>query len=95
MRERCYWFDQKRQQYVLYYQMSKSITGHFKRYKTLISDNIQSKLIKNLLQSDTFSLNEFLLMALPGTAVRFFTLTSNLHKVTSFFDVTAVKTNVT
>ena len=25
----------------------------------------------------------------------FFTLTSNLHKVTSFFDVTAVKTNVT
>ena len=33
--------------------------------------------------------------ALPATAVRFFTLTSNLHKVTSFFDVTAVKTNVT
>ena len=32
---------------------------------------------------------------LPATAVRFFTLTSNLHKVTSFFDVTAVKTNVT
>ena len=32
---------------------------------------------------------------LPQTAVRFFTLTSNLHKVTSFFDVTAVKTNVT
>ena len=28
-------------------------------------------------------------------AVRFFTLTSNLHKVTSFSDVTAVKTNVT
>ena len=25
---------------------------------------------------------------LPATAVRFFTLTSNLHKVTSFFDVT-------
>ena len=32
---------------------------------------------------------------LPATAVRFFTLTSNLHKVTSFSDVTAVKTNVT
>ena len=32
---------------------------------------------------------------LPATAIRFFTLTSNLHKVTSFFDVTAVKTNVT
>ena len=32
---------------------------------------------------------------LPATAVRLFTLTSNLHKVTSFFDVTAVKTNVT
>ena len=32
---------------------------------------------------------------LPATAVRFFTLTSNLHKVTSFFYVTAVKTNVT
>ena len=28
---------------------------------------------------------------LPATAVRFFTLTSNLHKVTSFSDVTAVK----
>ena len=32
---------------------------------------------------------------LPATAIRFFTLTSNLHRVTSFFDVTAVKTNVT
>ena len=32
---------------------------------------------------------------LPATAVRFFRLTSNLHKVTSFFDVTAVKTNAT
>ena len=29
---------------------------------------------------------------LPAIAVRFFTLTSNLHKVTSFSDVTAVKT---
>ena len=28
---------------------------------------------------------------LPATAVRFFTVTSNLHKVTSFSDVTAVK----
>ena len=28
---------------------------------------------------------------LPATAVRLFTCTSNLHKVTSFFDVTAVK----
>ena len=28
---------------------------------------------------------------LPATAVRFFMLTSNLHKVTSFSDVTAVK----
>ena len=28
---------------------------------------------------------------LPETAVRFFTLTSNLHKVTSFSDVTALK----
>ena len=28
---------------------------------------------------------------LPATAVRFFTFTSNLHKVTSFFDVTAEK----
>ena len=32
---------------------------------------------------------------LPATAVRFFTFTSNLHKVTSFFVVTSVKTNVT
>ena len=32
---------------------------------------------------------------LPPTAVWFFTLTSNLHKVTSFSDVTDVKTNVT
>ena len=32
---------------------------------------------------------------LPVTAVRFFTLMSNLHKVTSFSDVTAVKNNVT
>ena len=32
---------------------------------------------------------------LPATAVRLFTLMSNLHKVMSFFDVTAVKTNVT
>ena len=32
---------------------------------------------------------------LPATAVRFFMFTSNLHKVTSFFDVTAVRTNVT
>ena len=31
---------------------------------------------------------------LPATAVRFFMLTSNLHKVTSFFDLKAVKTNV-
>ena len=32
---------------------------------------------------------------LPATAVRFFTFTSNLHKVTSFSDVMAVKSNVT
>ena len=32
---------------------------------------------------------------LPPTAVQFFTLTSNLHKVTSFSEVTDVKTNVT
>ena len=32
---------------------------------------------------------------LPATSVRVFTSMSNLHKVTSFFDVTAVKTNVT
>ena len=32
---------------------------------------------------------------IPVAAVRFFTLTSNLHNVTSFFDVTAGKTNVT
>ena len=32
---------------------------------------------------------------LQVTAVRFITLTSNLHKVTSFSDVTAVKTYVT
>ena len=32
---------------------------------------------------------------LPATAVRFFTFTSNLHKVTSFFDVTAIKSYVT
>ena len=32
---------------------------------------------------------------IPATAARFFTFTSHLHKVTSFFDVTAVKTNVT
>ena len=34
-------------------------------------------------------------LMVPATDVRFFTFTSNLHKVTSFFDVTAVKTNVT
>ena len=34
-------------------------------------------------------------LTLPATAVRFFTFTSNLHKVTSFFDVMAVKTNLT
>ena len=34
-------------------------------------------------------------LTLPATVVRLFTFTSNLHKVTSFFDVTAVKTNVT
>ena len=32
---------------------------------------------------------------LPATAGWFFSLASNLHKVTSFSDVTAVKTNVT
>ena len=32
---------------------------------------------------------------LQAIAVRFFTSTFNLHKVTSFSDVTAVKTNVT
>ena len=32
---------------------------------------------------------------LPATVVRFFSLASNLHKVTSLSDVTAVKTNVT
>ena len=32
-------------------------------------------------------------LTLPATVVRFFTFTSYLHKVTSFFDVTAVKTN--
>ena len=32
---------------------------------------------------------------LSATAIRIFTLTSYLHKVTSFVDVTAVKTNVT
>ena len=32
---------------------------------------------------------------LPATAVRIFTLTSNLHKVTSFFDVIGFKNNVT
>ena len=37
----------------------------------------------------------FKMSTLPATAVRFFTLTSNLHKVTSFFDETAVKTNIT
>ena len=31
-------------------------------------------------------------LTLPATAVWFFTSTSNLHKVTSFSDVTAVKT---
>ena len=35
------------------------------------------------------------LIGITRLAVRFLTLTSNLHKVTSFFDVTAVKTNVT
>ena len=46
-----------------------------------------------------FSLKSFysslMKSTLSATAVRFFTLTSNLHKVTLFFDVTAVKTNVT
>ena len=46
-----------------------------------------------------FSLKVFYLSlkksTLPATAVRIFTFTSYLHKVTSFFDVTAVKTNVT
>ena len=32
---------------------------------------------------------------LPATAVRFLTLTSKLHKVTSFLDVMAIKSNVT
>ena len=45
-----------------------------------------------LLKSYYLSLKKSMLQA---TAVRFFTFTSNLHKVTSFFDVTAVKTNVT
>ena len=34
-------------------------------------------------------------LTLPATAVRDFTLTSNLHKVTSFSDIMAVKTNGT
>ena len=43
-----------------------------------------------------FSVKEFLLKFNEiDAAVPFFTITSNLHKVTSFFDVTAVKTNVT
>ena len=44
------------------------------------------------LKSFCFSLKN---STLPATADRVFTFTSNLHKVTSFFDVTAVKTNVT
>ena len=43
----------------------------------------------------TFFYSSLKRSTLPATAVRIFTLTSNLHKVTSFFDVTAVKTNVT
>ena len=37
-----------------------------------------------------FFFKEFLLK-FKATAARFFTLTSNLHKVTPFFDVTVVK----
>ena len=54
---------------------------------------------KNLVWNNTFSFKGFYWSwkksTLPATAVRFFMFTSNLHKVTSFFDVTAVKTNVT
>ena len=54
---------------------------------------------KNLVWSNIFPLKGFYWSSkkstLPATAVRFITLTSNLHKVTSFSDVTAVKTNVT
>ena len=34
-------------------------------------------------------------LTLPATAIRFLTLTSNLHKVTSFFDVVGCKNKVT
>ena len=50
-------------------------------------------------KSNTFPLKSFNTSlkksTLPATAVLFFTLRSNLHKGTSFFYVTAVKTNVT
>ena len=54
---------------------------------------------KNLYEITLFPLKGFYWSwkksTLPATAVRFFTFTSNLHKVTSFFDITAVKTIVT
>ena len=50
-------------------------------------------------KSHSFPLKAFYLSlkesTLPATAIRFFTFTSNLHKETSFFDITVVKTNVT
>ena len=53
---------------------------------------------EELVWNNTFPLKGFYWSwkksTLPATAVRFFTFTSNLHKVTSFFDVTAVKTIV-
>ena len=49
--------------------------------------------------NNTFSFKEFLLIfkepTLPATAVQFFTVTSNLHKVTSFLTSPAIKANVT
>ena len=54
---------------------------------------------KELATKNIFPLKNFysclMKSTLPATAVRFFTLASNLHKVTSFSDITTVKTNVT
>ena len=50
----------------------------------------------NLLLSNAFSVKEFLLKfkEVNANSDQFLTFMSNLHKVTSFFDVTAVKPNV-
>ena len=66
---------------------------HISRFTTFdFSPRTCFKVILFPLKSFYLSLKK---STLPATAVRFFTLMSNLHKVRSLFDVTAIKTNVT